>query len=94
MVPTPIHFCGGNLTSQDSYPILARLARIYLAVPATSAPSERIFSRAQRLISEKRTALNPDIAGKLFFVAENWEWYDQNFNVAEAVMDEEDHNSK
>jgi hypothetical protein len=34
--------------------------------------------------------LNPDIAGKLFFVAENREWYDQDFNVAEAVMDEED----
>jgi hypothetical protein len=34
--------------------------------------------------------LNPDIAGKLFFVAENWEWYDQDFNVAQAVMDEED----
>jgi hypothetical protein len=57
----------------------------------TSAPSERIFSHAQRRISEKRTALNLDIlADKLFFDAENWEWYDQNFNVAEEVMDEED----
>jgi hypothetical protein len=34
--------------------------------------------------------LNPDFAGKLFFVAENWEWYDQDFDVAQAVMEEED----
>jgi hypothetical protein len=53
-------------------------------------PNPLLHQRAQKLICEKRTAVNPDIGGKLFFVAENWECYDQDFNVAEAVMDEED----
>ncbi|CAB9520830.1 zinc finger, BED-type containing 1 [Seminavis robusta] len=41
--------------NQSLYPILASLAKIYLSVQATSAPSERIFSAASRLISNKRT---------------------------------------
>ena len=32
-------------SSQNRFPILSRLARIYLAVQATSASSERIFQR-------------------------------------------------
>ena len=35
------------------------MARDYLAIPATSAPIERIFSNGKDLISFKRGALNP-----------------------------------
>jgi len=41
-------------------PVLSGLARIYLAIPATSTPSERVFSTAGNLISEKRTSLSCD----------------------------------
>jgi flagellin-specific chaperone FliS len=58
------------------YPTLAVLARKYLAIQATSASSKRIFSRAQRIISNLRTRLDPEMAGKILFVAENLEWYD------------------
>ena len=40
-----------------SYPILTKLARRYLGVPATSVPVERLFSEAGELISTKRNSL-------------------------------------
>ena len=43
-----------------SYPHLAEMAQDYLAIPATSAPVERIFSSAKDLIAPKRCSLNAD----------------------------------
>ena len=34
-----------------------QIARDFLAIPATSAPSERVFSLAGNLISKKRTSI-------------------------------------
>jgi hAT family C-terminal dimerisation region len=42
----------------DEYPCLARIARDYLAIPATSVPSERAFSSGANLISDKRWSLD------------------------------------
>ena len=64
---------------------MAVLARKYLAVQATSAPSERIFSRAQRIISDLRTKLDPDIAGRTLYVlllAENLYWYEKQMGTS------------
>jgi hypothetical protein len=44
----------------DAYPCLARIARDYLAIPATSAPAERVFSGGADLIAEKRGSLSED----------------------------------
>ena len=54
---------------------LAVLARKYLSIQATSAPSERIFSRARQIITKKRTRLGPKMAGSILYVAMNYEWY-------------------
>ena len=54
---------------QFRFPILSRLARIYLTVQATSASSERVFSKAERVISKKRTSLSPQRAGSLIWLA-------------------------
>ena len=44
------------------FPYLAHVARHVLAIPATSASSERLFSRAGSVISAKRNRLAPDTA--------------------------------
>jgi len=46
--------------NKDKYPILAYLACRYLAILATSAPSESIFSQGSDLITKKRNRLGKD----------------------------------
>lgn len=55
-----------------AYPLLSRLARKLLCIPATSAPSERVFSVAGLTISNLRSRLRPDNAACLVFLKENW----------------------
>ncbi|CAF3986211.1 unnamed protein product [Rotaria sp. Silwood1] len=50
--------------AQSSYPHLAQLAQIVLAVPATSTPSEEVFSTSGLILSAKQTQLAPDQGGK------------------------------
>jgi len=47
---------------------LANLARRVLAIPATSASSERTFSRAGLILTEKRTNLNPQKVNDLLVI--------------------------
>ena len=62
--------------NESHFPHLALLAKKYLSIQATSAPSERIFSKAGRIISDLRTRLNSTISGMLMYLSENWDWYD------------------
>jgi hypothetical protein len=57
--------------NQLKYLYLARLACLYLAVPATSAPSERIWSRVSRILTLKRANLKPKVAQRIMFIKEN-----------------------
>jgi hAT family C-terminal dimerisation region/BED zinc finger len=47
-------------TNSEAYPCLARIARDYLAIPATSVPSERVFSGGTDLITSKRGSLKEE----------------------------------
>ena len=53
------------------YPIISCIARKYLAIPATSVPSERAFSSTGHIVNRKRSCLLPDTVQMLVFLAEN-----------------------
>jgi hypothetical protein len=53
---------------QTQFPLLSKLAVKYLAIPATSAPSERVFSTAGLTIASERAKLDPKGAGDLVFL--------------------------
>jgi len=70
---------------ENKFPNLGVLARKFLAIQAGSAPSERIFSQASLLISDKRTRLDPKIAGKALFVKQNWELFEEELNYLKII---------
>jgi hypothetical protein len=61
------------------FPILATLARRVLCIPATSAPSERLFSHAGLTIANDRARLLPQNAAELIYLHDAWP-------VAEALV--------
>jgi hypothetical protein len=59
--------------SQESrFPILSKLAKKYLAIPASSASSERLFSDAGNVMTVRRTNLLPSTFEHLVFCKRNW----------------------
>ena len=56
------------LVRRNSFPTLYKVACVYLAVPATSAASERVFSNAGNVITKKRNRLLPENAHNLVFL--------------------------
>jgi hypothetical protein len=44
---------------------------LYLAVPATSAPSKRTWSRALRILTRKRANLKAKVSQRMMFTTEN-----------------------
>lgn len=53
------------------YPILAKLAKKYLAVPATSTSSERVFSSAGNIVRPSRSCLSSEMVSALVFLHQN-----------------------
>ena len=52
------------------FPALSVIARRTLCIPATSAPSERLFSSAGSVVSPKRTKLDPHLAADMILLHE------------------------
>ena len=51
--------------------LLSQAARKYLAISASSSPSERLFSKAGQVVSSQRAQMKPDLANMIVFLAEN-----------------------
>ena len=51
-------------------PYFSILSRRYLAMPATSAPVERLFSVAGQIVTAKRSRLDPETVTLLVFLHE------------------------
>lgn len=73
---------------EKQFPRLAKLARIYLAVPATSTPSERVFSLAGNTITRQRASLHPAHVDALVLLNANQEH--KNRIIKEEDFDDSD----
>jgi zinc finger BED domain-containing protein 1 (E3 SUMO-protein ligase ZBED1) len=67
----PLHWCALN---HKPFPHLSVLAKQFLCIPATSAPSERVFSAAGLTIAKTRASLHPDNASDLIFLHNSWSY--------------------
>lgn len=59
--------------NETKFPALAVVAKSYLAAPATSTPSERLFSAAGTILSKKRASLTKEHVDMLTFLHSNSE---------------------
>ncbi|MAD85775.1 MAG: hypothetical protein CL912_22665 [Deltaproteobacteria bacterium] len=53
------------LQNKEKYPVLSLIARNFLQIPATSAPSERVFSQGALIINKLRNRLAKDTFEKI-----------------------------
>ena len=67
IITNPLHWWRDN---EDRFPNLAKMARSVLAIPATQAPSERLFSVAGLTIANDRASLLPEMAEDLIYLHE------------------------
>ena len=56
---------------QAVYPHLFKLAKVFLCMPASSVPCERVFSKCGEIVSKKRNRLNPSTVEKIMYLNKN-----------------------
>ncbi|CAB5382552.1 unnamed protein product [Rhizophagus irregularis] len=69
---------------EANYPNLSKMALDYLAIPATSAPVERIFSSGTDLVTQKRCSLKGETIRELMCLKS---WWKLGFNEPIIIKD-------
>ena len=62
-----------HMEEREPFTILSQMAKAFLAIPATSAFSERMWSRSVNILSAKTARLKANVTSATMFVAENTE---------------------
>ena len=57
-------------SKKDKYPIMARLARKYMVVQATSTAAERAMSKLGLILTKKRLSLDTDLFSNIMFLSD------------------------
>ena len=60
-----------KMTARGKFPSLPDLAERFLAIPATSGSSERIWKRGDGVITDERSRLKSEVASGTVFLQEN-----------------------
>jgi hypothetical protein len=73
------------------FPDIATVARSYLAIPATSVTSERIFSKCGLTVSDRRSPLSPQHTEQIVFFSKLAKQYlvvavPSSFNIAGLIV--------
>ena len=76
--------------NHGNYPTIWKLAECILAIPATSAPAEQVFSSAANIVNKKRVALKPENVDLLVFMRGNkllvnWEPAKKNKSLQSVI---------
>lgn len=74
------------LSKEFEFPLICQMARDYMAIPATSAPSERVFSAAGNLISKKRTCISSENV-RYVICLRNWGYLVDIDDIEEDLFD-------
>ena len=65
--------------NRERYPLIAPVARRFLAAPATSVASEQLFSTAKIVFDPRRSNLGPRTAEMLVFLSRNLPLLDYHY---------------
>ena len=80
-------------SKKNTYPTLYKTAKALLSIPATSVPSERVFSLAGFIVRKRRARLTSGNVNTLIFLNKNFGNIPKDFNYScEKVEDCNDPN--
>jgi hypothetical protein len=82
------------IENESTYPVIAEIARVYLAIPASQASCERSFSLSKRICTENRTSLKPSNVEKLTILKQNCQTFCELENEQIIGEDEDEEEVK